>query len=236
MVSVLDDLKKPAIIFANINLEGRQIDFVLILDGSILVFEAKESTLPLEGGENGLWHVIMPSGKKKNIRNFYTQTLEASYAFKNNAEKFFNLKIQYPKAVLVFCNKIFNRSNIRTDFKVSVIDLPDIQKLLRENNSITSINNDQWGSFAKKNKFIKVNSLESALDQDIFDSELIIKNYLFEFEAYYKEDLKGFIEFSCNKEEKKLSSSDLNCFLDKNLLIYGPSGCGKSLLVKSLAL
>lgn len=50
---LLTDDRRSAIVFANISINSRQIDFVLALNGLVLVIEAKGSSRPVRGGENG---------------------------------------------------------------------------------------------------------------------------------------------------------------------------------------
>ncbi len=65
VVSYLTANKIDAIILANVEIKGRQIDLILALPELTLVIEAKASANPLRGGPNGKWEVKVPSGWKK---------------------------------------------------------------------------------------------------------------------------------------------------------------------------
>jgi len=114
LVNAINCKNQAALIFANINLMGRQIDAVLVADKTVLVIEAKECNWPIEGSENGDWNIVLPFGKKR-IRNFYTQTSEACHAFKDSAKKFFKHELEYLKGTH-FLNKHSPSNLSKTQF------------------------------------------------------------------------------------------------------------------------
>ena len=85
---LLTDDRRSAIVFANISIDSRQIDFVLALDDLVLVIEAKSYSRPVRGGENGPWQVQVASGDWKDIPNLYDQALNAKYAVKDAMRSF----------------------------------------------------------------------------------------------------------------------------------------------------
>ena len=59
--------KRKAVVLANISVDSRQTDFVVALDGLVLVIEAKSSSQPVQGGENGFWQVHLTSGNWEGL-------------------------------------------------------------------------------------------------------------------------------------------------------------------------
>jgi Nuclease-related domain len=92
----------PAVILANVNFGGRQIDLVVGLDQGALVVESKEFTSPVRGGENGLWEVRLASGRWKEIPNAYTQAMTEAHALRDAMGRFAGNDVPYPNAALVF--------------------------------------------------------------------------------------------------------------------------------------
>ena len=93
---------RPAIVFANFEIESRQIDLLVALDELALVIEAKGFTRPVRGGENGPWRVHLSSGHWKDFRNPYRQALDAAFAVKDAAGAFVGTGRPRIDAALVF--------------------------------------------------------------------------------------------------------------------------------------
>jgi hypothetical protein len=55
----------PAVILANVNLSGRQVDLVIAIDRAALVTESKGFTSAVRGGPNGDWEAQLASGARK---------------------------------------------------------------------------------------------------------------------------------------------------------------------------
>ena len=79
---------RRAIVFANFEVESRQIDLLLALDELVLLIEAKGFTRPVRGGENGPWRVHLSSGHWKEFQNPYLQALNAALAVNDAAGDF----------------------------------------------------------------------------------------------------------------------------------------------------
>ena len=77
VLSLLGRDKRDAVVLANVNLGGRQIDLIVGLEEMALVIEAKGHSRPIRGGRNGLWQYQAASGDWVNFRNPYLQALDA---------------------------------------------------------------------------------------------------------------------------------------------------------------
>src|SRR5471032_2251942 len=72
--SELSNCSGWAIIFANFQAGGRQIDLAVFTSKVTIVIEAKHYAKPVIGGENGRWEQLGSHGVKK-IGNAYDQAL-----------------------------------------------------------------------------------------------------------------------------------------------------------------
>src|SRR5208282_3225067 len=121
-IDLLSRRNLPAVILANVNVGGRQIDLIVALDQLTYVIEAKSSSNPVRGGIDGIWEVRVASGGWKPIRNYYQQTLQASYALRDAMSHFAGTPVEYHSAALIFVPSIPAGSLICPgDFKVAVI-------------------------------------------------------------------------------------------------------------------
>ena len=98
LVQLLCRGSRPAMILANISLQGRQIDFVVAFDHLTLVIEAKGYTRPVRGGENGPWQVQVASGDWKDIQNPYLQARDAAYALRDAMRSLAGAEVPYPSS------------------------------------------------------------------------------------------------------------------------------------------
>lgn len=55
VISVLRNENRSAVILANVNLKGRQIDFLIGLSQTTLLIDAKRSSTALQGQIDGRW-------------------------------------------------------------------------------------------------------------------------------------------------------------------------------------
>lgn len=122
LLCILTKKNQSAIVIANINLNGRQIDAILALDNLTLVIEAKGCNRPIRGGENGDWQVLLASGRWKNFTNPYLQVLSAKLALRDAMGAFMGSEVPYyPSAAVVFAPHIpFGSSICSGDFKVTI--------------------------------------------------------------------------------------------------------------------
>lgn len=91
----------PAVILANIELTGRQIDLVVALDRAALV-ESKAFNSAIRGDKNGDWELRQASGRWKEIPNAYAQTYREKLALRDAMATFAGTAVRYPDAALIF--------------------------------------------------------------------------------------------------------------------------------------
>lgn len=236
LIGKLEAENSAAIIFCNINLKGRQIDFVVASEKVVLVIEAKGYSAPLRGGVNGDWQVQLSSGRWKRERNFYQQVLNAKYALFDEMKVSSNDDISYPDAALVFSPSIPDGSAIPAcDYKVKIggLDLLD-----RWDGFESSANwpLNQWVEFAKQHNLEKVSSLAAAIDNKLQQTEDLINRYTKQFIATHETSVNCFVPIACDVDNKQVHSDvvasralkKFGCFL------IGQSGFGKTLCAKQM--
>ena len=232
---LLTDDRRSAIVFANISIDSRQIDFVLALDDLVLVIEAKSYSRPVRGGENGPWQVQVASGDWKDIPNLYDQALNVKYAVKDAMRSFCCTEVPYPAAALVFVPDIPRGSQIDSgDFKVSVIGEDGLRAALRKRGE-NAWSFDRWRKFAKYLRLTRVASVPAACDATMAEAENLLRRYTAAFRRTY-EAAEPLVPFTCRWDGEEISSEDITRLVSEqhaDLLIRGPSGCGKSILAAS---
>jgi Nuclease-related domain len=228
----------PAVILANVNLTGRQIDLVVGLDRGALVTESKEFTSPVRGRENGLWEVRLASGRWKEIPNAYTQTIAEAHALRDAMGRFARNDVLYPNTALVFVPAIPAGSTIpQGDYKVSIAGVDKVPALMsaiqRRGWSL-----DQWRAFAAHHRLIPVSSVDAALSETLLDAERLLKSYGDAFRSTYDGPASEMIPTFAVCESQTLSSDEVirQSAQGGNVLLTGASGCGKSLLSYNIAL
>lgn len=236
LLCILAREKRPAIIMANINLNGRQIDLALATDDLTLVIEAKGYSRPIQGSENGAWQVKLASGEWKNFSNPpnpYIQTLEAAHALKDAMSAFIGSDVAYPAATLVFVPAIPASSSICSgDFKVSITGLDGLDAELQKSKK-GCWNLSQWRNFAQKHSFTRVLTPNAAFDPALCEAENLLNKYLNGYSRWYGTGTEALVEFTCSADERDISSEEVARRVTEggaDLLLRGPSGCGKSLL------
>ena len=229
---LLSDAQRSAIVFANISLSGRQIDFVVVLDSLTLIIESKGFTRPVRGDKNGPWREQLATGAWKEFRNPYIQTRDAKYAVRDAMRLFSGKEVPYPEAALVFVPDIPRGSQIDSgDFKVSVIGEAGLHAALqrRQGNPWPF---DQWREFAKHLRLTRVTSVLAACDVAMAETENLLRRYTEAFHRTYKA-AEPLVPFTCQSNGEEISSKEIMRLVSEryaDLLIQGPSGCGKSMV------
>jgi hypothetical protein len=237
-VEALSTNRIPAVVLANVNFGGRQIDLIIGLDQRALVIESKGCSSAVRGAENGAWHVQLASGQWKEIPNFYTQTLGEKNALRDAMAAFVGAHVPYPEAALVFVPDIPAGSAVPGgDFKVTVGGLEMLPEL------ITSPANrgwslDQWRAFSAYHRLTAVPSLDAALSPRLLQAEQLLLAYGDAFERTYGPAASTMVPVSCVCDGETISSEAIaeQAIGDGNVLLTGGSGCGKSLLSYKAAL
>ncbi|ESX49432.1 NERD domain-containing protein [Mesorhizobium sp. C416B] len=228
----------PAVILANVNFGGRQIDLVIGLDRRVLVVESKGFTSPVRGGESGIWHVRLASGQWKEIPNLYTQTLGEKNALRDAMTAFAGGVVPYPDAALVFVPTIPAGSTVPGgDFKVSVGGLDVLPGLIA-----TAANRgwslDQWRDFAVHHRLTPVSSLDAALRPELLGAGQLLLAYGEAFTRTYGPLASAMVPVQCIVDGETVSSEAVveRAIADGNVLLKGASGCAKTLLSYKAAL
>ena len=229
---LLSDDQRSAIIFANISIASRQIDFILVLDDLVLVIEAKGYRRPVRGGENGPWQVQVAAGDWKEIPNLYDQALKAKYAVKDAMRSFCGAEVRHPAAALVFVPDIPRGSlPYSGDFKVSVIGMDGLQDMLRKRGE-NAWSFNRWRGFAKHLGLTRVASVPVACSPAMAEAENLLRRYTEAFHRTY-ETAEPIVPFPCRSNGEEISSEEITNLVSEqhvDLLIQGPSGCGKSMV------
>jgi len=239
VVNTLNTNNLASVVIANVNLSCRQIDLIVATENQVLVVEAKKTSSPLRGSENGFWEFRATTGEWRTItNNYYQQTLNAKNALRDAMQKFSTGQVNYPEAALVFATPIPNGSNIlSSDFKVHIGNIELLKSFNRyKKDSTWSL--AQWRKFAQKHNFIKVDNLNAAFDDKLIDSALILDRYRASFSKFYGPQVQDMISFPCHIDDNTVTSNDVvsRSVTGESVLIVGPSGCGKSMLGRHIAL
>jgi len=220
------------IFFCNINIDGTQIDTILITEKNILVIEAKKYNTPIRGNTNGKWEYFS-GGKWHKTNSLYSQSLGASFKFKNALENFLNVSVNYPDCFLIFTGGIPKGSDIDSDFKVKIANLSYLEDSshFKKNNSISL---EKFVQYAKSIHLEEVDSIKSATDISFYESEILIKQYCDAFISFNKPLIDDFVHLDCDVQNKAIKSSEIvDC---ESHLLIGESGCGKSHIQKHLGI
>lgn len=235
VVTTLSKAATPAVILANVTLSSRQIDLIVATQQSVLLIEAKSSSRPIRGRENGLWAFQSATGEWRNVgRNWYQQALDAKHALRDAMKKFSSEETPYPAGALIFAPFIPQGSDVLPgDFKVMVGDLAILQDLgVLEKKSNWSL--EQWRNFAGSCRLTKVGALDMAFDESLVQSATMLEEYRSAFTSFYGPRALDFVPFSCAIGESDTDTKNLETRVAErgDLLVVGPSGCGKSMLAK----
>ncbi|WP_143747953.1 NERD domain-containing protein [Mesorhizobium temperatum] len=223
----------PAVILANVNFGGRQIDLVIGLDQRALVVESKGFMSAVRGEENGDWHVGRASGRWKEIPNLYVQALAEKNALRDAMAAFAGTAVPYPYAALVFVPAIPVGSTVpKGDFKVSVCGLDALPAFITSAAAQRGWSLDRWRAFAAHRRLIAVPSLDAALSPELLDAERLLNAYSEAFTLTYGPLASAMVPVSCVHDGETLASDIVaeRGIAGGNLLLMGASGCGKSLL------
>jgi hypothetical protein len=228
----------PAVVLANLNLGGRQVDLVICLDQGVLVVESKGLSAAVRGSENGDWQVRLSSGRWKEIPNAYAQALAEKLVLRDAMGVFAGTDVPYPDAALIFVPAIAPGSTIpKGDFKVSIAGLDELpERIASVKRGGWSL--DQWRAFAAHHRLTAVPSVDAVLSPELLDAERLLAAYGEAFTRTYGPPASAMVPVSCVCVDETLSSANLleHAARDGNVLLTGDSGCGKSLLSYTIAL
>ena len=173
------------------------------------------------------------SGRWKDFRNPYRQTLDAALAVKDAARVFADTSVPYIEAVLVFSPEIpLGSEAFPGNSKVSVIGQDRLDAMLqRRRRGLWSV--DEWRAFADHLRLTRVSSVGAACDPGLGEAEDRLRRYASKFRQHYG-DPETLIPFPCESQGIDVPSSGVMSAVAKEgggvLLQGGPSGCGKTML------
>ncbi|MCR0996752.1 NERD domain-containing protein [Serratia rubidaea] len=240
LATVCDVLEKGtewAYIFANFNVNGRQVDVAVFSATITLVIEAKGYTQPIKGGVNGSWTQIGSYGSRK-LRNGYTQALDAKNALRDAISELFGALSGYPNALLAIVPAIPSGSSLPlSDFKVATGGLDAIAVALRAMSG-SLLSKEQCQALAAHLNLERVSGRDAAIHETVLLSERIVSSYESAFLEFHRPTGTLLVEDQYHLDDKLISASmilEMVLSSQSALLIRGPSGCGKSLLSARIA-
>jgi DNA replication protein DnaC len=231
--------QRSATIFANINVLGRQIDFVVATSQLTLLIEAKGYSRPVRGSENGDWEIKAAAGGWIKTRNPYIQTTEAKHALRDAMRAFVGEEVPYPNAGLIIVPKIPTGSNIWAgDYKVAINGLEGMENCLAGSMKSTW-DFETWRAFAKSLNLLRVRSTTAAYSHQFAEAERTVRKYSEAFRSTYGPTVAGMVADSFWLGEHRMQSDEVVTHVvdgNSDILIHGPSGCGKTLLSTHIGL
>ena len=239
LLSVLTACSSWSVILANLEIDGRQIDFVVCTTSQTLVIEAKRYSRRIRGTVNGSWKVHLGGDTWKSAPNAYRQVLDQKNRLRDALQRFDRSVAEYPNASVVICPEIPEGSELPpNDHKVSVVNLSAIKAQLSRRSGFRA-EQDFWTSFAKSIDLEQIFTVESSHSERLIEEERVLDDYRHGFEATYLSDVESYRSDSYlvggeeSDTQRVLATINRD---DENLLILGPSGCGKSMFGKIVAL
>jgi len=239
LVDHLSGTDRWSIILANINVGGRQIDFVVATDSTTLVIEAKRFSRLVRGGVNGVWEMRTCGDAWVRVGNPYLQVLDEKNALRDRMRLIDADIAGYPDACVAITPRLPAGSDVpASDYKVGIVGLEMIPDLLNKRSDLRWPR-DRWRELAANLHLERVQSLDAAFSPKLREHENLLSAYAGAFYRTYASDLVSFQQDSYLVES---NDRDAQFIVDQvtsrgvDLLIRGPSGCGKTLLAKQLAI
>ncbi len=237
LLRLLEISGETATVIVNINLKGRQLDFVVGTDRLTLVLEAKASSVPLTGSTNGPWIAHDRSGRARSTGNAYAQALHEKNALRDALRDFLGEVQGYPDAHVVFVPELAAGSELSFDFKVTYGGIDELANQLAGCSELRCTA-DKWRAFAVRHSLEQVFGLASALDSRSLDAQRTLAQYIAAFTATYASVAAEYKADIYDVDGELVGLPFLEHLLQEgrtDILIQGPSGCGKSLLSMVLA-
>ncbi|MFG1235644.1 NERD domain-containing protein [Xanthobacter autotrophicus DSM 597] len=233
IVDRLDHAHAPYVIFANVQIGGRQLDCIVATAGSVAVIEVKQSRAPVRGAENGSWERRDAGGNWRPYGNGYRQALEGKNALRSAMSAIKPVGDFYPDACVIFFGGLPAGSALTTgDFKVGVTTLADFSANLPNNSrKAPPWNLEDWHRFAASLSLTRVTTQE-ALASDLLRIQ---------FDILQRYNAAVVEEYGRDGDRWMAENDDLPSALQRaanqavGLAIVGPSGCGKTLMAKWMA-
>lgn len=226
-------------IFANVNLGGRQIDFVVATETLTLLVEAKQFARQVEGAVNGQWTTYAAGGGRRPVDNPYLQALSAKNALRDALRAHYPAVRGYPNACVAIAPRAPAGSRIPpSDYKVAVVDSDALAELLAMTSEFR-LARSQWTELATVFGLQRVHAVSAACDPLLLAQEALVDAYTAEVRRTYAPDVHHLKADTYALDGRPLDADGVVervVRADEDLLILGPSGCGKSLLGKAVAI
>lgn len=231
IVPWLEENRIPSIVIANVEIDGRQIDFIIVTANSVSVVEVKTSQFPIRGEVNGAWMRLSASGEWKDYTNAYQQAVSAKNRVRDAMQEVKPAGDFHPDGFVVFTEPIPKGSEVTAgNFKARITTIDLFPGQIRTTGTSPWAIGD-WEVLARKLRLTSV-----TLDQVIGGPEAreafdLLKRYTDAVATEYERDAERWLPETEAQRDELMSATavDAGCF------ISGPSGCGKSLMAKWLA-
>lgn len=232
----LSSTGEDAIILANWNVEGRQIDFLVAQIHLTSILEAKAASLPLQGGLNGDWY--RGDGPAQSpVANYYVQALGQKNAVRDAFARHTGETPSYPECALVFVPGLPAGSRIPpSDFKVGQMDLPELPTLMARQASkpwkladVRSLANSLGLAGAK--------DIETACSQSLSEAQARLDDYRRQYGEYYGGILGRHVPTRLTFNGVEVAIADVlpQANARHAVLLKGPSGVGKTMIARQIA-
>tara|TARA_R110000787_G_scaffold120179_2_gene231159 strand:- start:866 stop:4159 length:3294 start_codon:yes stop_codon:yes gene_type:complete len=222
---------RPAILLANFQCAGRQIDCVVATGSSSALFEIKTSVAPLRGNINGAWEREKADGNWAAYTNGYQQALSAKNRLRDEMGRFKPIESYYPSAFVVFPFGVPLGSRLTEgDFKVAVDRNDLIERWLTEHGGLTwSL--DDWMAFATRLSLKRIDLADVLAGPKNEKRRETLARYMSAFADEHNVLARTWLPES----EDQIASIQQDILSPHGTVIHGPSGCGKTLLAKWIA-
>ena len=222
---------RSAILFANFQCAGRQIDCVIATGSGATLFEIKTSQTPLRGDINGAWEREKPDGSWAVYTNGYQQALNAKNRFRDEMSRLKPINNYYPAAFVVFPFGVPIGSQLTAgDFKVAVERNDLVESWLAEQGNLTwSL--DDWARFAERLSLKRVDLANVLAGPKNEKKRETLERYMSAFQDEHGAAGRDWL----SESEDQIASIGQGLQSPHGAVIHGPSGCGKTLLAKWIA-
>lgn len=236
--ALLERTSQPAILMANFQVGGTQVDLAVGFEDTGAVLEIKGSHRVLIGGHNGNWTMLSPGGQQTTTSNYYQQTINANYRVKDYLTQMLSRQVPYPAAMLLLVPGLAPGSVIvASDQKVSIVNLTDLNGFAGQQQP-GGCSLAEWKRFADVLKLQHVHQMEDAWNPERQPGFTLIRDYTASFEKLYAPEIRQLIPVECSIGSDVVSSDLLQVQLTdwKNILITGDAGCGKSMIARKFGI
>lgn len=236
--ALLEQTGQSAILMANFQVSGTQVDLAVGFEGTGTVLEIKGSYRALTGGHNGNWTMLSPGGQQTTTGNYYQQTINANYRVKDYLTQMLSRQVPYPLALLLLVPGLATGSSIvASDQKVSIVNLSDLSSFVGQPQS-GGCSLAEWKQFAEVLKLQPIHNAEDAWNPERQAGFALVRNYTTNFEKIYAAEIRELIPVECSIGNDVVSSDLLQDLLTdwNNILVTGEAGCGKSMIARKFGL